>query len=115
MTTSVILREFRKRCIESEAESDIENLLEDCDTEYMAEEAIPDNKEESHQLLTPEATVHTGGEVLDIDEPPAKKLKKKVTELKWKRTSKFVKAKKVHTRSKRIIRHSRKRQPTADT
>ena len=31
---------------------------------------------------------------LDLDEPPAKKLKKKVTELKWKRTSKFVKAKK---------------------
>ena len=36
----------------------------------------------SHQLLTPEATVHVEGEVLDIDEPPAKKLKKKVAELK---------------------------------
>ena len=58
--------------IESETESDIENLLEDSDTEYIAEEPIPDNKEESHQLLTPEATVHVDGEVLDINEPPAK-------------------------------------------
>ena len=31
---------------------------------------------------------------MDTDEPPAKKLKKKVAELKWKHTSKFVKAKK---------------------
>ena len=30
---------------------------------------------------------------MDIDEPPGKKLTKKVTELEWKRTSKFVKAK----------------------
>ena len=68
--------------IDSEAESDIENLLEDSDTEYIAEEPVPDNKEESHQLLTPEATVHVEGEVLDIDEPPAKKPKKKAAELK---------------------------------
>ena len=46
----------------------------------QAEEPIPDNKEESHQLLTPEATVHVEGEVLDTDDPPAKKLKKKVAE-----------------------------------
>ena len=75
--------------IESETESDIENLLEDSDTEYIEEESIPDNKEKSHQLLKPEATVHNKGEVLDIDEP----LAKKVAELKWKHTSKFVKAK----------------------
>ena len=62
--------------------------------EYLAEELIPDNKEKSHQLLTPEVTVHVEGKALDIDEPPAKKRKKKVAELKWKRTSKFVKAKK---------------------
>ena len=31
--------------IESETESDIENLLEDSDTEYTVEESIPDNKE----------------------------------------------------------------------
>ena len=80
--------------IEIETDSDIENLLEDSDTEYIAEEPIPDNKEESHQLLTPEATVPVDGEVVDIDEPSAEKLKRKVAELKWKRTSKFVKAKK---------------------
>ena len=73
--------------IESETESDIENLSEDSDTEYrransrIAEEPIPDNKEESHQLQTPEATVPVEDEVLDIDEPPAKKIKKKVAEL----------------------------------
>ena len=82
--------------IENYTENDTENRLEDSGTEYIAEEPIPDNKEESHQLLTPEATVHVEGKVLDIDEPPAKKLKKKVAELKWERTFKFVKAKNAH-------------------
>ena len=59
--------------IESETESEIENLSNDSDTEYIAEEPILDNKETSHKLLTPEAEVHAEGEVLDIDEPPAKK------------------------------------------
>ena len=68
--------------IESETESDIENFLEDSNREHIAKEAIPDNKEESHQLLTLEATVHVAGEVLDIDGPPAKKLKKKFVALK---------------------------------
>ena len=58
---------------EGETQSGIENLSEDSDAEYIAEEPIPDNKEESHQLLTPEATVHVVGEVLVIAEPPAKK------------------------------------------
>ena len=39
--------------IESDTESDIENLLEDYDTEHISEEPIPDNKEESHRVLTP--------------------------------------------------------------
>ena len=56
-----------------ETQSGIENLSEDSDAEYIAEEPIPGNKEESHQLLTPEATVHVVGEVLVIGEPPAKK------------------------------------------
>ena len=80
--------------IESETESDTENLLEDSDKKYLAEEPIPDNKEESRQLLTPEATVHAESEILDIDEPLAKKIEKKVAELKWRRLSTFVKAKK---------------------
>ena len=62
----------------------------DSDTEYIAEEPFLDNKEKIHQLLTTNATVHVEGEVLDTDELPAKKLKKKVPELNWK----FVKAKK---------------------
>ena len=63
--------------IESETESDTENLLEDSDKEYIAEGPILDNNDENHQPLTPEATVHVEGTVLDIDEPPAKILKKK--------------------------------------
>ena len=80
--------------IESDPDSDIENFLEDSDTEYISEEPIPDNKKESHHVLTPEATVHVENESLDVEEPPSKKLKKKITALKWKRTSKFIKAKK---------------------
>ena len=46
--------------IESETESDIRNLLEDSDAEYITHNrrANSGQKEESHQLLTPEATVH---------------------------------------------------------
>ena len=60
----------------------------------ISEEPIPDNKEESHRVLTPEETVHVENESLDVEEPPSKKLKQKITGLKWKRTSKFIKAKK---------------------
>ena len=63
--------------IKSETKSDIEILVEDYETEYIAEEPVLDNKKEIHQLLTPEATVHVEGKVLDIDEPPVKKLKRK--------------------------------------
>ena len=65
---------------------------EDFDTEYIVEKPIPDNKKESHQLLTPEKTTLVESEDLDIDELPVKKLKKKVAELQWKDTSKFAKA-----------------------
>ena len=78
--------------MESETESEIKNLLEDSNTKYIAEEPVPDNKGESHQLLTLEATFHSECKVLD--KPPAKKIKMKVAELKGKRTSQFVKAKK---------------------
>ena len=60
--------------IESETESDIENLLEDSDTEYIAKEPIPGNNEEIHELLAPEETDHVKGDVLDTDKPPVKKL-----------------------------------------
>ena len=80
--------------IESDTESDIKNLLEDSDIEYISEEPIPDNKEESHRVLTSEAAVHVEKESLDVEDFPSKKLNKKITALKWKRTSKFIKAKK---------------------
>ena len=62
--------------IESDTESDIENPLEDSDTQYISEEPIPNNKEESHRVLTSEATVHVENESLDVEEPLSKKLKK---------------------------------------
>ena len=34
--------------IRSEAESDVENLSEDSDTEFIAEEEIPDTNKETH-------------------------------------------------------------------
>ena len=48
--------------IESDTESGIENLSEDSDTEYISEEPIPDNNEESSRVLIPEATVHVENE-----------------------------------------------------
>ena len=63
--------------IEIEIDSNIENLLKYSYMEQIAEEPFQDNKEETHQLLTPEATVLAEGKVLDIDEPPAKHLKRK--------------------------------------
>ena len=50
--------------IKSESESDIENLLQDSDTKYIAKELIPDDKEESHEFLTPERAAHLEGEIL---------------------------------------------------
>ena len=75
-------------------QSDIESYSEDSDTKHIVEEPNQDNEEESHQLITPEALVQVEVEVLGMDEPPAKKVKKKVAELKWKRTSKFGKPEK---------------------
>lgn len=60
--------------IESETQSEIVNLLEFSDKEYIAEEPILDNEEQGHQLLTSEATIYFKGEVLDIHEEAATKL-----------------------------------------
>ena len=57
---------------------DIENILEDPDTEYIWEDPIPDNKEESHRILIPEATVHVENESLNVEEPPSKNSKRKL-------------------------------------
>ena len=45
-------------------------------------------------MLTPEVTVHDENKYSDVEEPPSKRHKKKITALKWKRKSKFIKAKK---------------------
>ena len=60
--------------IESETQSEIVNLLEFSDKEYIAEEPILYNEKQGHQILTSEATIHFKGEVLDIDEKAARKL-----------------------------------------
>ena len=53
--------------IESKAESDMENLLEDSGTEFIAEEEIPDTNEDTHQLLTPEAVVHVEARAMKVN------------------------------------------------
>ena len=70
--------------IESEAESDVDNLLEDLDAEFITEEEIPDTNEATHQLLTPKAVIHVESESNESEPPPNKKLKEKIAELKWK-------------------------------
>ena len=67
--------------IESEAESDMENLLEDSDTKFIAEDKIPDTNEDTHQLLTPEAVVHVESKSNESEPPQMKKLKAKL--LSW--------------------------------
>lgn len=64
-------------------------LLQDSETEFI-EEPVPDNKDKSHQILTPKDTVHVN--VINETESPCKKLKPKVTELKQKCSSTFVKS-----------------------
>ena len=68
--------------IAGEAESDVENPLEDSDTEFIAEEEIPDINEDTHQFLTPEAMVHVESESNESEPPSKKKLKAKIAELK---------------------------------
>ena len=79
--------------IESETESDVENLLYS-DAEYIAEEDIPDKNVESHEVLVPEATVHVIGESTNEEEPLSKKLKNKIFKLNWNRKANIVKTSK---------------------
>ena len=89
--------------IESEAKSDVENLLEDSDTEFIAEEEIPDTNDETHQLLTPEANVNLESENNESEQPPKKKLKAKIAELKCKRQPKFIKARNCNLVAKTLL------------
>lgn len=47
--------------IVSDNESDIDNFLEDSETEYVAEDLEPETKEHSHNKFIPEADFLTEG------------------------------------------------------
>lgn len=44
--------------IDSDNEKDIDNLLEDSDNEYAAEDQVPETKEELLKILIPKANIH---------------------------------------------------------
>ena len=58
-STNEIFAMFDK--IVSDNESDIDNFLEDSETEYVAEDLEPETKEHSHNKFTPEADFLTEG------------------------------------------------------
>ena len=47
--------------IDSDNQSDIDNLIEDSDAEYAVEEPVPETKEDGHNILKPEANIHIKG------------------------------------------------------
>ena len=44
--------------IDSDNEKDIDNLLEDSDNEYAAEDQVPETKEELLKILIPKVNIH---------------------------------------------------------
>ena len=90
--------------IDSDNESDIDNYLEDSNIEDAVEEPVPETQEDSHNILTPEANIHTEGTASCCNaEPPKKKLKQKFFSLEWKRTAKLIKPKKWELQAKIFI------------
>ena len=81
----------------------MENLLEESDTEFIAEEEIPDKNEDTHQFLTLEAVVHVESESNESGPPPKKKLKVKIAELKLKRQPNFIKTRKCNLEAKILL------------
>ena len=91
-------------CYVSDNESDIDNLLEDSDTEYVAEEPVPETKEDNHNIPTSEANIHIEGTTFCCNtELPKKKLKQKIDSLKWERTAKLIKPKKCELQAKILL------------
>ena len=88
---------------ESEAESDVENLLKDLDTEFIVEQEIPDTNEDIHQLLTPKVIVLVESKSNETETPPKKTLLAKIAELKWKRQQKFKKRRKCNLEAKILL------------
>ena len=56
--------------IESEDESDVENLLKESDTYFITEEDIPDTNEDTHQILTPKTTAYIENKSNESEPPP---------------------------------------------
>ena len=46
--------------VDSEEESDIDNLMNDSDTEFIAEERISESECNDHSVLTADAIIHVG-------------------------------------------------------
>ena len=89
--------------IGSDNESDIDNLLEDSDTEYVAEKPVPADNEDSHDLLTPEANIHIENTASSSTDPPRKKLKHATASLKWQRKPKLIKCKNCELEAKILL------------
>ena len=73
--------------IGSDNESDIDNLLEDSDTEY----------------LSPEANIHIENTASGSTDPPRKKLKHATASLKWQRKPKLIKRKNCELEAKILL------------
>ena len=65
--------------IESDTESDIENMLEDSDTEFVSDEPLPETLSDHKHIMIPEANVHVAGD----GQPPRKKKKAGENGIKW--------------------------------
>ena len=89
--------------IGSDNESDIDNLLEDSDTEYVAEEPVPADNEDSHDVLTPEANIHIENTASSSTDPPRKNLKHAAASLKWQRKPKLIKRKNCELEAKILL------------
>ena len=88
--------------IGSDNESDIDNLLEDSDTEYGAEEPVPAGNEDSHDA-TPEANIHIENTASSSTDPPRKKLRHATASLKWQDKPKLIKRKNCELEAKLLL------------
>ena len=89
--------------IESKAESDVENLLEDSNAKFIAEKENPDKNEDTYWLLKPRTVVYVESESNQIERSQKKKLKLKIGELKWKRQPKFIKTRRCSSEVKILL------------
>ena len=84
--------------IGSDNESDIDNLLEDSDTGYVAEEPVPAVNDDSHDVLTPEANIHIENNASSSTDPP-----RTTASLKWQCKPKLIKHKNYELEAKILL------------